>query len=234
MSGVEGKKTAGNSHQQPKTELGAAAASTAKMISPIDKPYSSFRVGNIKTCLNNWKQLTTDRNIIDIVTGVKLEFKEKPVQKQAPCHIFSGRETALIQAEVTKLIDKGVIVTSSHEPDEFISNILLRKKKDGSYRMILNLEQLNEFIVYHHFKMDSLQAAIELMKPGCFMANIDLKDAYYTVPIHHAFQKYLKFKFDGKLYQYTCLPNGLSSAPRLFTKLMKPVYATLKGIKTRA
>ena len=94
--------------------------------------------------------------------------------------------------------------------------------------MILNLKQLNEFIVYRHFKMDSLQAATELMKPGCFMASIDLKDAYYSVPIHHDFQKYLKFKFDGKLYPYTCLPNGLSSAPGLFTKLMKPVYATLR------
>ena len=116
---------------------------------------------------------------------------------------------------------------SSHKPDEFISNIFLRKKKDGTYRLILNLKQLNEFIVYHHFKMDSLQAATELMKPGCFMASIDSKDAYYTVPIHHEFQKYLKFQVDGKLYQYTCLPNGLSSAPRLFTKLMKRVYATL-------
>ena len=47
--------------------------------------------------------------------------------------------------------------------------------------------------------MDSLQAATELMKPGCFMASIDLKDAYYTVPIHHEFQKCLKFQVDGKL-----------------------------------
>ena len=124
--------------------------------------------------------------------------------------------------------DKGVLVGSSHQPDEFISNIFLRKKRDGTYRMILNLKELNKFIVYHHFKMDSLHAATELMTPGCFMASIDLKDAYYTVPIHPDFQKYLKFKFNGKLYQYTCLPNGLSSAPRLFTKLMKPVYATLR------
>ena len=33
--------------------------------------------------------------------------------------------------------------------------------------------------------------------------------------------------FNGTLYQYTCLPNGLASAPRIFTKLLKPVYATL-------
>ena len=78
-----------------------------------------------------------------------------------------------------------------------------------------------------HFKMDTLEAAISMMKPGCFMASVDLKDAYYTVPIHPSHQKYLKFCFDGAFYQYTCLPNGLASAPRIFTKLLKPVYATL-------
>ena len=75
--------------------------------------------------------------------------------------------------------------------------------------------------------MDTLQSAIRMMKPGCYMASIDLKDAYYSVPVATEHQKYLKFLFNGTLYQYTCLPNGLSSAPRIFTKLLKPVYATL-------
>ncbi|CAB4015840.1 Hypothetical predicted protein [Paramuricea clavata] len=92
--------------------------------------------------------------------GVKLEFSEKPVYKHAPCQTFNGKEAAPVRDEVEKLLDKGVIVGSSHEPDKFISNIFLRKK-DGTYRMILNLKQLNEFIVYRHFKMDSLQAATE-------------------------------------------------------------------------
>ena len=69
-----------------------------------------------------------------------------------------------------------------------------------------------------------------MMKPGCFMASADLKDAYYTVPIHPSHQKYLKFCFDGAFYQYPCLPNGLASAPRIFTKLPKPVYATLHSM----
>ena len=75
--------------------------------------------------------------------------------------------------------------------------------------------------------MDTLETVTRMMKPGCFMASVDLKDAYYTVPIHSDHQKYLKFVFNGTLYQYKCLPNGLSSAPRIFTKLLKPVYSTL-------
>ena len=72
--------------------------------------------------------------------------------------------------------------------------------------------------------MDTLDTLITLMKPGCYMASIDLRDAYYTVAIHLDHQKYLNFVANGVLYQYTCLPNGLASAPRIFTKLMKPVH----------
>ena len=96
--------------------------------------------------------------------------------------------------------------------------------------MILNLRAFNELVQYHHFKVDTLEMSVKMMKPGCFMASIDLRDAYYTVPIFHAHQKYLKFIFNGTLYQYTCMENGLSCAPWVFTKLLKPVYATLHNL----
>ena len=41
-------------------------------------------------------------------------------------------------------------------------------------------------------------------------------------------RKYLKFIWNGIKYQFTCLSNGLSSAPRIFTKILKPVYSVLR------
>ena len=110
-----------------------------------------------------------------------------------------------------------------------MSTIFLRPKNDGSFRMILNLKQFNEWVEYQHFKMDTLDTVTRMMKPGCSMASVDLNDAYYAVPIHSDHQKYRnrKFRFNGTLYQYTCLPNGLSSTPRIFTNLLQPVYSTL-------
>ena len=55
-----------------------------------------------------------------------------------------------------------------------------------------------------------------------------MKDAYYSVPIDPHLRKYLSFYWDGTLYQFTSLPNGLSSAPRVFTKLLKPVFSYLR------
>ena len=82
----------------------------------------------------------------------------------------------------------------------------------------IGLKTFNEFVEYHHFKMNTLDSAIRMIKPACYMASIDLKDEYCTVAVaEHKEKKNFKFLFDGKLYQYTCLPNTLSSAPRILT-----------------
>lgn len=77
--------------------------------------------------------------------------------------------------------------------------------------------------------MESLQSAVHLLKKDYCMAVLDLKDAYYSVPINLQHREFLRFEFTGSLYEFTCLPNDLASAPRVFTKLMKPVYATLSS-----
>ena len=55
--------------------------------------------------------------------------------------------------------------------------------------MILNLKNLKTYVEYNHFKMDTLESAICLMRPSCYMASIDLKEAYYSVPIAKDHQK---------------------------------------------
>ena len=82
-------------------------------------------------------------------------------------------------------------------------------------------------MVYKHFKMESIWNAIQLMKPGCYMASVDLKDAYYSVHICMKHQKYLNISWNGTLYKFICFPNGLALAPRKFPKLLKPVYSAL-------
>jgi len=96
--------------------------------------------------------------------------------------------------------------------------------------MILNLKYLNKHVDYNHFKMDTLSHVLNLITPDCYMASIDIKDAYYLVPIAEEHQKYLKFKWNDQVYKFTCFPNGLSSCPRKFTKLLKPVYSTLRKL----
>ena len=70
-----------------------------------------------------------------------------------------------------------------------------------------------------------------MIERNCYMASLDLKDAYYSVPISLEDRKFLRFYWKGVLYQFTCLPNGLSSCPRLFTKLLKPPLSQLRRLR---
>ena len=190
--------------------------------------------GRLRDYLTQWKGLTSGPIILQYVAGVKIEFKGDilPQQSARRPSLFNAKEQTIVHSEIDKLITKGVIVPSSPEIGDFVSTILLRPKKDGTHRTILNLKQFNEFVEYHHFKMDTLETAFNMIKPGCYMASVDLKDGYYTVPIDPGHQKFLKFWFDGKYFQYTCLPNRLASALPVFTKLLKPVYSALRSADT--
>lgn len=71
----------------------------------------------------------------------------------------------MIDGEVEKMLSMGAIENSQHEDNEFISNISLFKKKNGKFRPVISLNNLNKFVEYHNFKMKTLQHVAELLKP---------------------------------------------------------------------
>ena len=131
-------------------------------------------------------------------------------------------------AELTKLLDKKIILPSDHEPGEYISRVFLRENRDGSRRMILNLNSFHNFVEGQHFKIETLDTVLNLLTPGAYAGSLDLKSAYNTIAIHDSHTKYLKFFFAGKHYRFVALPNGLKSGPRLFTKLLRVVFSALR------
>lgn len=131
--------------------------------------------------------------------------------------------------EINKLLELGAIEVCSPVNGQYLSSIFLHPKSDGTWRFILNLKKLNKFIKTVHFKLEDGRTAMRLMTPGCFMATVDLKNAYYLLPVNKSDRKYLRFQYQDTLFEFTCLPFGLSTAPYVFTKIMKPVVLHLRS-----
>ena len=129
---------------------------------------TSFHAGELKNFWPQWEAITTDPSILQIVTGVKIEFKNNvaPTQLYGRPSVFNAHQHSIVKAEIAKILAKGVIILVAQETEEFIFTIFLRPKKDGTHCTILNLKVFNKFIAYHHFKMDTLEAAVNMMKPG--------------------------------------------------------------------
>ena len=80
--------------------------------------------------------------------------------------------------------------------------------------------------------METLKCAINLLGRNHWMASIDLKDAYYSIPVHEIDRQYLRFVWQDQKYQFNYLPNGPATAPRVFAKkkMLKPIYSNLRKI----
>ena len=98
---------------------------------------------------------------------------------------------------------------------------------------MINLRALNQYVRVEHFKMEGLHLVPDLLQQRDWMVKMDLKDAYLQIPIHPDHQHLLQFIWGQKHFKFQCLPFGLSSAPRVFTKLLKPVVGFLRQIGLR-
>ena len=59
------------------------------------------------------------------------------------------------------------------------------------------------------------------------MASIDLKDTFYSVPVHKNHQAYLTF-FVEEYLKFLCMPNGYGLAMQIFTKISKIPFSILR------
>ena len=106
-------------------------------------------------------------------------------------------------------------------------------KKDSDHRPVINLRNLNNNVLYSHFKMKELFILKETLQEEDYMRNIDLKDAYFSVPLNLKSQTFLSFKWKDLFYQFFYLCFGLGPAPRIFTKLMRIPISLLRKLYVR-
>ena len=170
--------------------------------------------GRLKNFHLAWRSFTSDRWVLNTVSkGLEIVFISTPYQETIPPDIhMSGEMEQVCENEVTSLLLKGA-VTETSDTDGFFSALFVIPKKSGGFRPIVNLKGLNSFVCYEHFKMERLDSVKFLLKKGDWLVKLDLKDAYLLVPILPNHQKFLRFRWKGRHFQFRCLPFGLSSAP---------------------
>ena len=106
-------------------------------------------------------------------------------------------------------------------------------QKDGTRRPVIDLRQLNHFVKKVTFKMKDLTQIPSVLQKGDFLCKIDIQDTYLLISVAKKARVYLRFLWKGKIFQFTCLPFGLASSPRIFTKCLKPLLVYLRALGVR-
>ena len=143
---------------------------------------------------------------------------------------MSPSRSISLSKEVSTLISKSAVIAVPPNSNQFVSPIFDVAKKDSDdRRIILNLKTLNKFIVKVSFKLEGYDDIINMIRKGDYFVSIDLQDAYLMFLMHPFYWKFLCFDFLNTRYHYKVMPFGLTSAPRIFTKVFKKVLIFLRG-----
>ena len=76
--------------------------------------------------------------------------------------MHSKQDSDIVQIEICKFLKKDVIMPTERERERerrllFYSNIFTRKKRDDTYRIILNFKKFYDFLLVPHSKLECIE-----------------------------------------------------------------------------
>ena len=148
--------------------------------------------------------------------GYRIPFDRRPPLSERPLSLpayspQSIKGVALTQ-ELQTLPRQGAVTPAPQSPG-FYSHLFLVQEASVSWRPIIDLSALFEYVTSSHFYMETPQSVLRSIRPGDWMVSLDLQDAYLQVPVHHDSRRYLRFVVGERMYQFRVLCFGLTTAP---------------------
>ena len=137
-----------------------------------------------------------DAWVVEVLrVGYRIPFDRRPPLSERPLSLpayspQSIKGVALTQ-ELQTLLRKGAVEPAPQSPG-FYSRLFLVQKASGSWRPIIDLSTLNDYVTSSHFHMETPQSVLRSIRPGDWMVSLDLQDAYLQVPVHHDSRRYLR------------------------------------------
>ena len=142
---------------------------------------------------------------------------------------FDNNHSALMHADfvleaIHELILSGSVVQVS-SPPHVVNPLSVSIQSCGKKRLILHLRHVNKHIWKEKFKFEDIRNACVYLPFDHFMFKFDLKSGYHHIDILQEHQAILGFSWvvNGvrKFSVFTVLHFGLSSAPYIFTKVVR-------------
>ena len=189
--------------------------------------------------IQRWDALTSHPMVLQVIRhGHEIPFRlEGPPPFNGVLNSIprDQNERLVLRQELEEMVAKGAVtrVPDSMKHEGYYSRYFLVPKRDGGKRPILNLKPFNKFVRKYKFRLIGTRSLLAMVRRGDWFTSIDLKDAFFHVPVTTRHRKYLRFCLEGECYQYTCLPFGYKLSPITFSRCVKSALGVLlrKGIR---
>nr|GEW70859.1 putative reverse transcriptase domain-containing protein [Tanacetum cinerariifolium] len=150
-----------------------------------------------------------------------VEFQIDLIPRAAPIarapYRLALSEMKELSEQLQELSDKGFIRPSS---SPWGAPVLFVKKKDGSFRMYIDYQELNQLTVKNRYPLPRIDDLFDQLQGSSIYSKIDLRSGYHQLRVRE--QDILKTVFRTRYghYEFQVMPFGLTNAPAVFMELM--------------
>jgi len=131
----------------------------------------------------------------------------------------------LIDQHVNEMMRNNVIEPRSGS--EWISNVVLVKKKDGSLRYCIDYRRLNAVTQKANYPLPRIDACHDSLGGNTLFSCLDMRSSYWQVRVSDEDVDKTCFVTRKGVYGFKVLPFGLCNAPSTFQRLVDLAFAGL-------
>ena len=126
-------------------------------------------------------------------------------------------------------VKSGVLVKVD-QPTDWVHNLVVVEKKNGSLRLCLDPRHLNEVIKREHYRIPTIREIASEFTGKSVFSTLDLKDGYWQVELDESSSYLCTFATPFGRYRFTRMPFGLKSASEVFQKRNETAFEGIEGI----
>ena len=157
---------------------------------------------------------------------IKLELKDP---NDPPSYIKPRRIAYSLRGwldeKLKNMVNKGIISESEGSP--YNSPIHLVRKKNGSYRITIDLRNLNSKLKDNKYPLPNLMDLLERLQGSEYFSSIDFRSGFFNLVLDEASRPLTAFSANQKQFHMNRLPQGCKISPAAFQRIMQKIAGNM-------
>ncbi|XP_063952169.1 uncharacterized protein K02A2.6-like [Lytechinus pictus] len=140
-----------------------------------------------------------------------------------------------IQKKLKEELDKMEnmdVIKQVDEPTDWMSSLVVVKKKNGQLRVCLDPRDLNRAIKREHYKLPSRAEISSQFAGAKYFSKLDASSGFWQIQLDEDSSKLCTFITPYGRYRFLRLPFGICSAPEVFHKIIHNLFVDVPGVNT--
>ncbi len=193
--------------------------------------------GRLRENIDYWEKINASHWVLRILRdGYMIPFTRTPEPAEFQNNASAYKHSDFVALEIKELLQSRRIKEADRHNVHIVSPLTVADNGE-KLRLILDCRYINQHLQSPKFKCEDIRTIRDLFQKGDYFFKCDIKQGYHHIDIFEPHQKYLGFgwEVDGKVryFVFTVLVFGLSTAPFVFTKVIKSLIKHWRSLAIR-